>query len=870
MYYLKSIICLLILSFFLFNSCDRQKHFITDPAYRRTVEADFKKAKQLAKERDKELFSVFDNNLSPEQTEALKFLYAYMPTNDLADYDGDFFLSNVNLAFAARDSFSWGNSAPEHVFRHFVLPYRVNNEDLDSSRKIFLYELYPRIKDMTIEQAALEVNHWCHEKISYQPTDSRTICPLGVIKTGYGRCGEESTFTVTAMRSVGIPARQVYTPRWAHVDDNHAWVEVYIDGTWKYLGACEPEPVLNKGWFSAPAKRAMMVHTRVFGKYNGDEDIIDQKEKYTTLNVLKNYAPVKEIWVKVVDSLNNPLEGAWVEFGLYNYAEFYPLNKVPTSKDGMAYLKTGLGDLRIFASDKKSHFFVKKISVAETDTLIAKLDRQVGESYSLTNEYTPPVEKVLEEVSEDGMKENQIRFEQEDSIRSAYISTFYTKEKSDEMSEELSADTDKEKVWKFMQESRGNYPEIENYLRKTYPEYKQTSLDLLDEIAEKDFHDITSTVLENHLHSFTVFKNANYSKDIVKDYILNPRVYLEQISSYRSFLQNKFNDSVKQDIEGTVLSLLDWIVKNIAIDNEGSYYAVQSTPVGTYELKVCHEFGRRIFFVALCRSLGIAARLEPVTLKVQYYTDKWVNVTFEENTLPETPEMAELSLMTDKNQIVDPLYRVHFGIAGYKDGKFTTLDYEWLKPLSSFAEKLEIEPGYYQVITGNRMEDGTVLTHCQFIEIKKDGNNAVLIRMNDDLKKIEPVARLKGFTSKQKVTVLGWLDPDTEPGNHFLNDFQMVKSTFESLNVPVTIYCNSEEQKQKISGFVTKNINVEFEQGTERLKDIYAKSNLSQKINLPVFIIIDADGNIYYHSTGYNIGTSEQILKIFKRLTSRT
>ena len=61
-----------------------------------------------------------------------------------------------------------------------------------------------------------------------------------------GRCGEESTLAVSAMRSVGIPARQCYVPRWAHCDDNHAWVEVWADGDWHYLGACEPEPVLDK------------------------------------------------------------------------------------------------------------------------------------------------------------------------------------------------------------------------------------------------------------------------------------------------------------------------------------------------------------------------------------------------------------------------------------------------------------------------------------------------------------------------------------------------------------------------------------------------------------------------------------------------
>ena len=139
----------------------------------------------------------------------------------------------------------WGKSVPDREWRHFVLPVRVNNEDLDLSRPAFYDELKDRVKGLSMKEAILEVNHWCHEKVSYQPSDARTSSPLATVCNALGRCGEESTFTVAALRSVGIPARQVYTPRWAHTDDNHAWVEAWADGQWYFLGACEPEAVLD-------------------------------------------------------------------------------------------------------------------------------------------------------------------------------------------------------------------------------------------------------------------------------------------------------------------------------------------------------------------------------------------------------------------------------------------------------------------------------------------------------------------------------------------------------------------------------------------------------------------------------------------------
>ena len=92
----------------------------------------------------------------------------------------------------------WGKEIPDEVFRHFVLPIRVNNENLDDSRRVFYDELKDRVKGLPMKDAILEVNHWCHEKVVYRPSDARTSSPLASVKTAYGRCGEESTFTVAA------------------------------------------------------------------------------------------------------------------------------------------------------------------------------------------------------------------------------------------------------------------------------------------------------------------------------------------------------------------------------------------------------------------------------------------------------------------------------------------------------------------------------------------------------------------------------------------------------------------------------------------------------------------------------------------------
>ena len=105
---------------------------------------------------------------------------------------------------------------------------------------------------------------------------------------------------------MGIPARQVYTPRWAHTDDNHAWVEAWADGQWHFLGACEPEPVLDLGWFNAPASRSMLMHTKVFGRYDGPEEVVLESPNYTEVNLIDNYATTARADFRVVDAAGKP------------------------------------------------------------------------------------------------------------------------------------------------------------------------------------------------------------------------------------------------------------------------------------------------------------------------------------------------------------------------------------------------------------------------------------------------------------------------------------------------------------------------------------------------------------------------------------
>ena len=129
---------------------------------------------------------------------------------------------------------------------------------------------------------------------------------------------------MAALRSIGIPARQVYTPRWAHCDSNHAWVEAWADGQWYYIGACEPEARLNQGWFSPPARRAMLINTRIFADYPGPEDITLNEKGFTEI---KNYAPARTLYVSVKDKQESPYPAQAFDLSCIIWLNFIRLPK---------------------------------------------------------------------------------------------------------------------------------------------------------------------------------------------------------------------------------------------------------------------------------------------------------------------------------------------------------------------------------------------------------------------------------------------------------------------------------------------------------------------------------------------------------------
>ena len=87
----------------------------------------------------------------------------------------------------------------------------------------------------------------------------------------------------------------------------------------------------------------MLMHTKVFGRYNGPEEVMYRTPRYTEINVIDNYAPTAKADVTIVDADGKPVADAKVEFKVYNYAEFYTVASKQTDADGKTFLTAGKG-----------------------------------------------------------------------------------------------------------------------------------------------------------------------------------------------------------------------------------------------------------------------------------------------------------------------------------------------------------------------------------------------------------------------------------------------------------------------------------------------------------------------------------------------
>ena len=752
-------------------------------------------------------------SLSGQNGEPLKrdgyvdYLYRSMPVPDSLVQDRAYWEETVAKTLEVRERMDWG--IPEREFRHFVLPVRVNNEDLDRFRIEYADELCERVKGLSLHDAVLEINHWCHEWATYVGTDARTRGPLSLMASGLGRCGEESTFTVSALRAAGIPARQVYTPLWAHTDSNHAWVEAWVDGKWCFLGACEPDPELNMGWFNAAASRALLLHTKVSGDYQGPEVVIAKNPVYTEINVIRNYVPTRQTTVTVVNENGEPVPGIEVEYKIFNYGTFGTVARIRTDATGRASLDCGLGEMLVWASDGAKFGFAK----LDREQVTIVLGHFEGEAFSVDLDMVPPPEDPLPTpATEAQIAANAVRLAYEDSLRTARHA------KDPSVARETA----------FLEA-----------VRESCPDRMEAARVVWQNLGSKDRGDV----------SLEVLMDAVRAVPAMDPLVLDPRVATEMLYPCKAEL--------RQGLSGLVSSpdaLAVWMKDNLVpVDEARNPQGLKIPPLYVWRSRMTDRGSAKIFFVAACRALGWPAVLDQAG-RIQVMTDgeTWRSVDLEDAVSVVAPTGAVV-LSSDAGE--KPRFG-DFSVEKIEGGRTSRAAFRLGKGRESVRSRrsewddgpqdgpgpgqgFSLDEGYYLVTTGRRLPDGSVLARLQsFTVLPGEVNDLPVHVRTEEEAQLEVIGRIDAAkVSDLPEFILAIVRENGEPTVHALRQLE---------GDPRAVILRPGDPKYW------------------EIKEMVEAAGLgADPRSLPYVVVADASGRVYYFSHGYNTTLRARIDRLF-------
>lgn len=817
-----------------------------------------------------------------DEATLLRYFYATMPLRDAAAYPAQVFASYAKHAMMLRRNVEWCKALPEEIFLHHVAYFRVNSENIEPCRAEFFSLIYPRVLGKTVEEAVLEINYWCGEHVRYTSSDMRTASPMTVYRAGVGRCGEESTFAVTALRSVGLAARQVYTPRWGHCDDNHAWVEVYVGDRWHFLGACEPEEVLDRGWFTAAAARALLIHSRNFSddpEYGATP--INKSGLLTYYNSTDLYATTKPLTVRVTTTDGATVQDANVSLEIFNMAELVSITRLHTNAEGCAFMEMGLGDVVAIASHHNAfgcvivpHDVTEATVVLDQSSLTAALEHALKGEIDFLAPPAAPGKGAAPNAAQ--KQRNAERLKEATALRETRQESFFDAETAKKYPEAQAV----------LQAAKGNFAQIYAFLDAPDAAMR---LRMIKSLSDKDCQDAVPALLEVHYqdalsvqsHVRTGTNDAGepvfgtVSDEIFDTCILSPRIGDEELTDYRAALRNGFSQEQKDAFVRNPLEIARWISENIGYTADLDYSTIYTPPAACLCVKDANDMSKHILFVAVCRALGIPARLHPNSRLAEYYE----NGNFVAAWAVKQEANADATLALHTETPVDLVYYTTWTLALYVQNNYRTMEYTGTCFDAQGALTLSLQPGAYRLITTARMPNGNQKLSVEFFTLNSGETLHKELSLqqgalSDYLMSITlPEVTLstqegEAFTIQQRFagqkTVLAFLEEGKEPTEHVLNEMlDKCEGTGMSWK-PIFVVRSQEALQNATFARVLRTLpsyelyTADFDTQLEPL----ARQMFTDHEKLPLLVVLDAQGKGTYASSGYRVGSVDLIEKL--------
>jgi len=647
-------------------------------------------------------------------------------------------------------------------FLSYIAKITVTEERITPYRELFEeYGLNDLLKEYTSKKdLAREVNLWTRRYMTFVPTSGRDMAPYDILeRCNIGRCEEMQIFFISAARTLGVPARPAMTPLWAHTDNNHAWVEVYVEDGWRYLGAVEPDYELDYAWFTGSAARAAMIMASA--AFPDSSDIVLRDGNYNSLiNSTPNYdtGHINSRTVKIItkDAEGNPLPDTEIAVMVFNWGMLRSILTVNTDENGHYSLVTGRGSYFISAA-KDSLYALHEVPGVGGDyraEIILKPE-EPGSVWSRM-QYPDP--------QHPARKENpaweEIRRESEEfynEIINSYQNIPFPESEPDSLLQKVwnKCRNNKESFWQFYRANASLSPGFvklvdnidEKFLWQANPEQWQILYDFYQELEELD-----------------------YPEDILA-ILLSPTVMYEELPQ-RGMKESLLRWRVG-DIEKRIAGIINYTDERYQIDNEKSVQSLLPFDVAM-ELDFLTAYQLKMLLCSVLRANYVPAAYTriPDVLSL-YFEDRWRYYNIKKRQFVGQEEKST----EDADKMVIYIIDEYEYPIDIKSEQYTLTNRQGsiFYPHNEQPESdggiitAELEQGSYQLQIGYRINDNLTRFYLEPVEMREGESFEKIIKLEEYPRNwegasgeiIELLDRLEDYPDGSVFIVLG--DFDREP-----------------------------------------------------------------------------------------------------------
>ena len=815
--------------------------------------------------------------------EYINFILDNSSSNDLAVLTPEYILESVEYSIKSKE-FLYSEQYDDKIFKHFVLPLRMSQEPFEEWRKDFYIELKPIVEKIEdIEEAAIAINFWAYEQMTFKSTHGRDQGPITTMKRGWGRCEEMMIIYMAAARSVGIPVRSAGAPFWNFTDNNHAWVEVWTPKGWKYLG--EPANRLNKTYFSHTTLRASLITSRAFGNYES-KNVIKTENNSTLLSSIEYYTDKYDVSkIMVDDEDGQPIEGALVTLYAVSYGGLMPLIDVKTDKFGQVSIPIGKGSVFVTAYDNKSKFGYGLFNSLENGhefRVILKDNNEkidLGINYkfqiyqsefkhdSLQKEYFKGTFDIKNQLANEKRKNKFKNYER----TSEFVEYF-------QRSLKKNIDTDYFKRQKKYLDKCNALGENTSEFLKVYESIKVNKsksyilTTMIEKWNEKELNEIPDSLAIHDLVDI-YYEGRNKYKKVVPDTMFTNNVIGSTWKSatppqnrWQKELYSKIKDLRSYNMNTTVKDVLSWIDSRVKVDSNFtySYYGGSLNPVQILNMKSISPSYRTEIINSSLKLLGIPVQWKG---RLEYYNGKkFVSVETKATDKKGSQDREiRLSLYVDNEKVkADPwsnflVGEYNKGVLEYPyfDGKNDSLDYILTLP------RQDDKFLYIEAAVRNSNGDANVI-----IKSINNDDKEIIVKLNapkeyldtsSDLseKAILSIIELTSTLPDDKVNIIlvrGVIP--TEPTKRMLNLLVEKSAKFNELDASLLIYTELRDNNDM------KNISAE--NIIKKRGEILIPETADE--SYPIILLVDKGNKILFSSKGYNMSIADLLLKKIKNL----